>query len=188
MTNKLQHYLTVATNIDGLQLDRVVKCFKLKTLKRNSSLLSAGEICREFYFVGSGIIRTYYLTRQGHEKTRHIAFENSFVSSVSSFINQTPSFEFVEVLEDAELYSISFTNFYQLVKEVPGWALFYQNFLEMAYISQNKKIEGRVTLTASERYRKLMVEDQRYIQRVSNKILATYLDITQETLSRLKSK
>ena len=188
MTNTLRHYLTVATNIDSLQLERIINCFHQKRLKKGSILLSASETCREFYFVSSGIVRTYYLTKQGHEKTRHIAFENSFVSSVSSFINQTPSFEFVDVLEDAELYSISYTNFYQLVAEVPGWTLFYQKFLEMAYISQNKKIESRITLTASERYRKSIAEDPRCIQRVSNKILATYLDITQETLSRLKSK
>ncbi|RKE47095.1 Crp/Fnr family transcriptional regulator [Sphingobacterium detergens] len=188
MTGKLKYYLKNNTNITDKQIDQISGCFRPKTVKKNTLLLSEGETCKELYFVHSGCIRTYYLTKQGHEKTRHIAFDNSIVTSVSSFISQKSSFEFVETLENSELYTISNKDFYQLVSDIPLWENFYRKFLEMAYLHQNKKIENRITLSAKQRYDRLMSEEPMYIQRLSNKILASYLDITQETLSRLKSR
>lgn len=188
MTGKLNYYLRANTAIDEAQIDRIVQCFKHKTAGKNAMLLSEGKTCKDFYFVNSGCIRTYYITGQGHEKTRYIAFDNSFVTGVSSFISQEQSFEFVEALETSDLLSISRTDFYQLVSDIPQWASFYRTFLEMAYLFQNKKIENLVTLSAKQRYDKLITEAPIYVQRLSNKILSSYLDVTQETLSRLKSK
>jgi CRP-like cAMP-binding protein len=188
VTERLKYYLRVNTNIDDKQIDKIISCFKLKAIKKNTILLSEGEICKELYFVHSGCIRTYYITKQGHEKTRYVAFDNSIATSISSFISQRQSFEFVDTLENSELLAISHRDFYQLVTDIPQWEKFYRTFLEMAYLYQNKKIENLVTLSAKQRYDKLIIETPIYIQRLSNKILASYLDITQETLSRLKSK
>lgn len=188
MSGKLKYYLKTNTNIDDEQIDKIIRCFKPRAVKKNTLLLLEGEICQELYFVHSGCIRTYYITQQGHEKTRHIAFDNSFATSIASFISQKQSFEFVETLENSELYAISHKDFYQLVSDIPLWEKFYSMFLERAYLHQNKKIENRITLSAKQRYDKLMADTPMYIQRLSNKILASYLDVTQETLSRLKSK
>jgi|SRR5690606_4895639 len=188
MTGKLRYYLRANINIDDNQIDRIISCFKLRTVKKNTVLLSEGEICKEFYFVHSGCVRTYYITKQGQEKTRYVAFENSIATSISSFISQQQSFEFVDTLENSELLVISHKDFYQLLSDTPQWEKFYRTLLEMAYLFQNKKIENLVTLSAKQRYDKLMTETPIYIQRLSNKILASYLDITQETLSRIKSK
>jgi CRP/FNR family transcriptional regulator, anaerobic regulatory protein len=86
------------------------------------------------------------------------------------------------------LLYISHSNFYKLVDALPEWKKFYVKLLEFAYLYQNKKIEELVTLSAGERYAILMKEHPGYVQRLSNKVLASYLDVTQETLSRLKSK
>ncbi|GAA4181284.1 MULTISPECIES: Crp/Fnr family transcriptional regulator [Sphingobacterium] len=159
MTGKLKYYLKNNTDITDKQIDQISGCFRTKTVKNNTLLLSEGETCKELYFVHSGCI-----------------------------ISQKSSSEFVETLENSELYAISNKDFYQLVSDIPLWENFYRKFLEMAYLHQNKKIENRITLSAKQRYDRLMREEPMYIQRLSNKILASYLDITQETLSRLKSR
>lgn len=184
----LKYYLKKNIDINDNQLDEIIGYFQPKTVKRNSILLSAGETCKELYIVNSGCIRTYYITKQGHEKTRYIAFGGTIVTSLASFISQQPSFEFLEAIEVAELFIIRHDDFNKLLVKIPAWETFYRKILEMAYIYQNKRIENLVTLTAKQRYEKLLKENPFYIQRISNKILATYLDITQETLSRLKSK
>lgn len=107
---------------------------------------------------------------------------------MTSFITQKPSFEFIDVLEDSELLAITHKDFYQLNSELTHWKNFYQRILEMAYSFQNKSFENLVTLTAKQRFEQVMNTNSILIQRLSNKILASYLDITQETLSRLKSK
>ncbi len=169
MTEKLKYYLIANTNIADKQIDKIVRCFKLKTVKRNTILLSEGEICKELYFIHSGCIRTYYITKQGQEKTRYVAFENSIATSISSFISQQQSFEFVDTLENSELYAISHQDFYKLVSDIPQWGRFYRTLLEMAYLYQNKKIADLVTLPAKQRYEKLMTETPVYIQRLSIK-------------------
>jgi CRP-like cAMP-binding protein len=184
----LKYYIKKNIDINDNQLDEITSHFQLKTVKRNSVLLSAGETCKELYIVNSGCIRTYYITKQGHEKTRYIAFEGTIVTSLASFISQQSSFEFMDAIEDTELFVIRHNDFNKLLVKVPAWETFYRKILEMAYIYQNKRIESLVTLTAKQRYDKLLKENPEYFQRLSNKILATYLDITQETLSRLKSK
>jgi len=184
----LKHLIRSLVNIDDTHLDNVVHCFKPKTVKRNTFLLSEGEICKEFYYVSKGCIRTYFISKLGHEKTRFVILDHNIGTALASFIFQKPSIEIVDTLEDTNLLAISHKDFYKLAEEIPEWKTFYQKILELAYTFQNKKIEDRVTLSAKQRYYKVLKETPFYVQRLSNKVLASYLDITQETLSRLKSK
>jgi CRP-like cAMP-binding protein len=188
MHSLLKRYIQTNITIAPEQLDTIVKLFKPKSVNRNTILLTPGDVCREFYFVNKGCIRTYYISQEGKERTRYFAFDGAVGTALSSFINQKPSFEFVDVLGDSELLSISRANFYQLVDDLPQWAYFYRKLLEFAYSYQNKRIENLVTLTAKQRYDDILKNHPEYIRRLPNHILASYLDMSQETLSRLKSK
>jgi len=185
---QLKRYINLNTTASEEKVNEIVNFFKPIVVKKNAMLQLHGEISNKLYFVNKGSIRTYYITEQGHEKTRLIAFEGMVATALTSFISRQPSFEFVDALEDCELLYITHADFYKLSATVPEWQSFYLKLLEFAYIYQNKKIEELVTLSAGERYAVLMKEHPGYIKRLSNKILASYLDITQETLSRLKSK
>ncbi len=187
MSETLKHVLLSLADFDKPQLDNIVTCFKPKTVRKNSLLLHQGEICREFYYVQSGGIRTYFINRQGQEKTRYVMLDCSIGTGLSSFIDQRPSFEFIDALEDSELLVISYADFYRLNQEMEQWQRFYQKILEMAYVFQTKKIESLVTMTAKQRYDQLIKENPMLIQRLSNRILASYLDMREETLSRVKS-
>ncbi len=169
-------------------LNKIAACMKPEKVKRNTILLAQGEVCRKFYYLHTGCIRTFYITQQGQEKTRKILFEDSPFTALMSFITQQPHLEFMDALEDSEMLSMSHTDFFRLLEEIPEWELFYRKLLEKTFVFQNKKIEELVTLSAKERYDKLLKENPQYIQRLSNRVISTYLDISQETLSRLKSK
>ena len=188
MHSLLKRYIQINIVVAPDQLEHIAKLFKPKIVKRNTVLLAAGDVCRELYFVNKGCIRTYYISQEGKERTRYLAFDGIIGTALSSFITNDPSFEFVDALEDSELLCISRTSFYQLVDEIPEWADFYRKLLEFAYSYQNKRIENLVTLTAKQRYDDILKHHPEYIQRLPNHILASYLDMSQETLSRLKSK
>lgn len=187
MYELLKRYLGLNIPVDEKKLNEIAGYFKPLTANKNAILLSHGEVCNNFYFVNKGCVRTYYLTEQGTEKTRYIAMEGIVITSLSSFISQQPSFELIEVLESTELLAISRNSFFRMVENIPEWEQFYRKLLEYAYLFQNKKIEQLVTLTAGERYAALMMENPHFVLRLSNKILASYLDLTPETLSRIKS-
>ena len=188
MADQLKYLLKSLSYFEDKELSKICNCFKPKSIKKNTILLREGEVCREFYYVQKGCLRTYFITRLGHEKTRFVTLDCSIGTALASFISQRPSFEFVDVLEDTELLAISHKEFYQLNKKLIHWKEFYQKILEMAYSFQNKSFENLVTLTAKQRYEQVLNHNPILLQRLSNKVLASYLDITQETLSRLKSK
>jgi CRP-like cAMP-binding protein len=188
MTDKLKILLQSFADFDEQELDRIVGFFKSRSVKKNDILLHEGNVSREFYYVHTGGIRTFFIDKNGYEKTRYVMLDNQIGTTLSSFISQKPSSEFIEALDDTELLTISHQDFYRLIKEIDNWKNFYQKILEKAYSFQNRKIEALVTLTAKQRYEQLLTENPVFIQRLSNKVLASYLDMREETLSRLKSR
>ncbi|TSJ44932.1 Crp/Fnr family transcriptional regulator [Fluviicola chungangensis] len=186
--DNLRQLIQMFSTFEENELDRIENCFKTRIFKKNTVLLASDEVCKTFYFINRGCLRTYFITKEGHEKTRYIMMEPSIGTALTSFISQRPSFEFIDALEESEVLAISRTDFYRLADEIPAWKNFYLKIMEMAYSFQNRKIESLVTLSAKERYEQLIRENPKVVQRVSNKILASYLDIKQETLSRLKSR
>lgn len=187
MKNRLEYLLKSITSFEREELDVILGCFEPKLVRKNTMLLRAGEVCREFYYVNTGCIRTGFLDRNGVEKTRLVMTDCNIGTALTSFISQKPSIEFIEVVEDTELLAISQSSFYRLNQECQSWNFFYQRILEMAYSYQNRRIEQLVTLSAKQRYEQVLNDHPSLIQKLSNKMLASYLDIREETLSRLKS-
>lgn len=187
MRELLVNFLKKCVEFDYAELNSIVPLFKEKQVKRNEIIIASGDVCNEFYFVGKGCLRVFFLNSKGNEKTNHIALENTIISAMSSFITQKPSYEMVDALEDSELLVINRKDFYDLVGSSRTWGAFYRLTLETAYLTKVQRIESRVTLTARERFNLVLRENPEFFQRVSNRILASYIDVTQETLSRMKS-
>ena len=188
MTDKLKIVLKLFADFSEQELDKISGCFKSKTVSKGSILLHEGSICKDFYFIDKGCIRTFFIDKNGTDKTRYVMLDNHIGTALTSFITQKPSVEIIEALDDTELLTISHSDFYRFNKEMDSWKCFYQRILEMAYSFQNKKIEQLVTLTAKQRYDIVLNENPVLIQRLSNRVLASYLDMREETLSRLKSR
>lgn len=188
MKDKLKTVIKMFSDFDEQELEQIASYFKPKSVKKNDILLQEGKICKEFYYVEKGCIRTFFIDKNGHEKTRYVMLDHHIGTALTSFISQKPSVETIEALEDTQLLAISHSDFYLLNSKLDHWKYFYQRILEMAYSFQNRKIEQMVTLNAQQRYNLVLKENPVLIQRLSNRILASYLDIREETLSRLKSK
>jgi CRP-like cAMP-binding protein len=184
----LKKHLQSIVKIEDKYMEQVLHCFVNKNISRGTILLNQGEVENTFHYINKGCLRTFYITNEGNIKTRHISFENSLIGSLSSFITQEISYEYVEAIEDSNILTIHRKDFFKLMEEVPQWEDFYVKLLEKGYVFQNKKIESFVTLSAKERYEKVLAETPIFIKRLPNIILASYLDITPETLSRIKTK
>jgi CRP-like cAMP-binding protein len=187
MADKLKILLKTFAEFNDQELDKILGFFKSKTVKKNDILLYEGTVSKEFYYIQTGCVRTFFIDKNGREKTRYIMLDNQIGTTLSSFISQKPSLEFIEALDDSELLVMGHKDFYHLIEVMDHWKHFYIRILEEAYSFQNRKIGALVTLTAKQRYEQLLIEKPIFIQRVSNKVLASYLDMREETLSRLKS-
>ena len=91
-------------------------------------------------------------------------------------------------MEDSELLRISRKDFYYLLNVIPSWEKFYRNYLENAYIDNIQIYQREITKDAELRYKELLDRDPKVVMRLSNKIVASYLNMSPETLSRVKSR
>lgn len=188
MQKQLAAYIKGIITVTDDELDKILSYFKPLEVEKNELLVTHGHTSRRTFFVGNGCLRIYFITEDGQEATRYLAFENNFATALCSFISKEPSLEFIQALEPTALLYISHEDFYHLLGIIPSWEKFYRHYLENAYVTNTDRLMSFLTLDATERYKKLLDINPKIVQRLSNKIVATYLNISQETLSRLKSK
>jgi CRP-like cAMP-binding protein len=186
MTDKLKTYFANNFQTTRAEIEQVVSAFTEKNVKKNETLISKGEICRYTYFVCKGSVRAYFIDDNGQESTRYIALENQFITTIHSFISQSPNNEFIEATEKAELLQITYNDFKKIIEETKLAKDLYNKQLEVAYITNHWRLESFLKMSAKQRYDFLLETNPAIIQRLSNKIVASYLGITQESLSRIK--
>jgi CRP-like cAMP-binding protein len=175
-------------NISNEDLDRVLACYKPLKLKKHEILLSEGDPSRRMFFVVKGCLRVFFIKEDGTEVTRRIVFENNFSTTLVGFITRQPSLEYTQALEPTTLLYITRDEFYALLERIPNWEKFYRQYLEYAYVSNTNRLMSFITQDATERYRQLLQENPEIVRRLPNRIVASYLNISPETLSRLKSR
>ncbi|MEO3406525.1 Crp/Fnr family transcriptional regulator [Mucilaginibacter sp. CAU 1740] len=163
-------------------------CFKPKLTKRNEIVVEKGSIARHLFFVVKGCLRVFLTDDAGNESTRFLIFEGRMGTAFPSFILKEPSAASIQSPEPSELLMLNYADRDLLLKEIPGFETMYRQGLELDYIASIRRIESLITMDAKERYSILMQNHPEIIQRLPNKIVADYLGMSQETLSRLKSK
>lgn len=184
----LKAMLRHVSPFEDAELERVVERFRARSVMRRTLLVRPGDVCSSFHCVRSGCLRTFFLDRDGSEMTRLVLPPFHMGTALASFLTREPSVECLEALEDSEILSIEHGDFHRLLGTNPGWRSFYQRILEMAYVFQNRRIEALTTLTAEERYLRFQDEHRDLALRLPGRVVASYLDIAPETLSRLRAR
>jgi CRP/FNR family cyclic AMP-dependent transcriptional regulator len=184
----LKAYLTNKITFSPAHEKLVGECFKLKQAKRNEILVEKGSVAKHIYFVLKGCLRVFLIGDDGSERTRFLIFENNWGTAFPSFVLGKPSVAAIQSLEASELLMLSFADRQRLLAEVPGWETMYRIGLEHDYIASIQRIESLITMDSKTRYQVLMETQPEIIKRLPSKIVADYLGISQETLSRLKGK
>jgi CRP-like cAMP-binding protein len=188
MYASLASYIKQDITVSDEELNTILSCFKPLSIKKQEVLLNRGQVNRQINFVTKGCLRIFFIDEKGEEATRYLAFETNFATALVSFISQEPSLEYVQALEDSELLYIEKKDFEFLLDTIKNWEKFYRHYLESAYTTNTNRLMSFITMDAQERYRLLLEKNPEVVQRLSNKIVANYLNLSQETLSRLKSK
>ncbi|GAB4014230.1 Crp/Fnr family transcriptional regulator [Spirosoma koreense] len=184
----LQTFLAGKLSLSAEQASVVSSYFKTKFTKRNEILVAKGSVARYVYFVVKGYLRVFLTDEQGNESTRFLVFEGRFGTAFPSFILRQPSVASVQSPEPSELLMISYEDRQALYQRIPGWETMDRIGLELDYIESIQRIESFISLDARARFDTLQQTNPEIIQRLPAKIIADYLGISPETLSRLKTK
>ena len=185
MILQLQSFFRFFIDFSDEELDEVWNFFRLRKLKKGDYLCKPGEIATEIGFIVKGVFRVYYLV-EGKESTRFLGCENIFIGSIPSFTTQKPSIEYVEALENSELLMLSFQDLQKMCDISPKWDRLVRYLAEYSYNEQQSRIYSLIALTAQERYEQLTKTRPDFIQRIPQYIIANYLGISPETLSRIR--
>ena len=159
-----------------------------KFVKAKTILLSSNEIAKHTYFVNSGILRSFNINDNIIEHVLHFACEGWWIGDMYSYISEKPGNLFIEVLEDAEIVSISKENHQQLYREIPKLERFFRILAENSLVSHQERLMDNLSLTAEERFEKFCTKYPTLIQKVAQKQIASYIGVTPEFFSKMKSK
>lgn len=153
--------------------------------KKNEILQPFGYTCKTIYFLKSGAARIYYL-KDGIDITEHFAFEGSIIARVESLFTGRPSQKAIQVMEDAEIIAIDATQLFKLYDAHPEIERLFRLIFESAHVETIRRMESLQFHTAQERYLALLRETD-IIQKIPLKHIASYLGITQVSLSRIRA-
>ena len=188
MKEALAKFIRKKVTAGDEEIAHILSYFKPYTAKKNEILLREGGLATKMYFVIKGCLRIYFIKEAGTEVTRRIIFENDTSASMISFITENPSKEYIQAVMHTELLYMDRKDFYYLVETDRIWEKFYRHQLEYAYVANTSRLMSFITNDATERYLSLLKENPELVKRLPNRLVANYLNITQEGLSRLKSK
>lgn len=184
----LKKYLSGNTDFLPAQEQLINNCFKPLTTGRNQILVAKGTVANAMYFVIKGCLRIYLTDEFENESTRYLIFEGNMGTSFPSFVLRQPSNAILQSVGVAQLLVLSYDDRERLFKEIPGWESETRKRIELEYIASIQRIESFISMNAKARYNELMKTRPEIILNLPSRIVADYLGISQETLSRLKSK
>lgn len=179
-------YLDSVINVSSDLKTELAKVATRKTIEKGETLIQIGERCDEIYFIENGLLRGYYYL-EGKEITNWFAQEGEFATCFYSFIVQKNSFETIQALEDTELIQISFSDLQALYKNYPETERLGRILTEIYYIRLEERLLNIQFKSAKERYSSLLENRANLLKRAPLGQIASYLGITQETLSRMRA-
>lgn len=188
MFHEIDNHISRCASISSPELEIFHSRLKAKTFKKKTLLLKQGEICKFEAYIIEGCVKKYYIDPDGEEVILQFAVEDWWVSDIGSFSEQKPSNLFIETLEDTNVLIIDFESKARLFKEIPTLERVFRIMMQRAYSVLESRFYATVTNSAEERYLQFLEKYPTIPQRVPQQQIASYLGITPESLSRIKSK
>lgn len=191
MTNKaeLESFLSFLQKINPLSseaVDAVLLLCSLIPIRKNQNLQEIGQRCKTIYFVKEGLARIFYL-KDSNEVTEYFAFENDLIIRAESLFTGKPSLKAIQALEDTVFIGIPADQLFALFDVFPETERLFRKIIEQAYVATVNRMEAIQFHPAEERYAQLLEEKPALITRIPLKHIASYLGITQVSLSRIRA-
>jgi CRP-like cAMP-binding protein len=188
-TKRIQTFIQSFHTLPTEVLEELLSKLFLLELPSNSYLLKEGKICDCIWFVEEGLIRHFNIDEKGRERNTWFTAEENITTEISSLINKMPAKENIQLIEDSIMYRLSYTDISELLNKHHQFCIWYIKIIEQFYFKQiDKRINELQFLDATGRYHELLLHNPTFNERISLGNIASYLNITQETLSRIRAK
>jgi CRP-like cAMP-binding protein len=183
---ELINYLLQFGQLNQEQIDLVKSKAKVIELKKDDYFSEAGKIAKHIAFVNSGILRVCYYKSKGEEITRYFIDENNFAVDLNSFSMQIPSSEYIQAITDCKIVVFSADGLKELSLTIIGWDGIINKITSKSLIEKVNRISPMLAEDATSRYLNFIDQFPKLANRVPLSLLASYLGITQSSLSRIR--
>jgi CRP-like cAMP-binding protein len=182
----LRTYLEARATFSDHELAFIRTMFVAKTLRTGDFLQRAGDVATHAAFVATGCLRNYVIDAKGKEHIVQFAPETWWLADATSLLNGTPSRYFIDAIEDSELLLIDGPSQQQIVDTVPGYAAAFRAGLQKHAAAKDHRIVTSLSSSAEERYQEFLGTYPSIASRVPQWMLASYLGVSPETVSRIR--
>jgi len=186
LPTSLIQYFEKYHRISAQAIQAISEISTLIFIKKNKTLQPVGFTCKTIYFISKGSARIHYY-KDGVDITEYFAFENNLVIRVESLFSHKPSRKAIEVMEDSEIIAIDAPRLFALYDVFPEIERLFRKIFEDGYVETLNRVESIQFHAARERYLALLSQTPNILQRVPLKYIASYLGITQVSLSRIRA-
>jgi CRP-like cAMP-binding protein len=162
--------------------------FTPKKLRKRQYILQEGDVCKYVAFVEKGMLRSYTIDEKGNEHIMQFAFEGWWISDHYSFLTGEPAVYNIDALEDSELLLISKQAEEKMLQKIPKFEKYFRILLQNSLIATQRRLISSLSQNAEERYSQLISVCPTIPQRVPQHMMASFLGITPETLSRIRKQ
>jgi len=188
MLEVLVAYLERNCKLSKEDIALIKKTFLPRIIKKGEFLLREGEVARYGVFVCKGFLRSYMVDNKGKEHIIQFAPENWWISAKTGVSEEAPSPVFIDAIEDSELLLIDRAGHIMMLENVTAYASAFHTGIQKRVQAKEKRIVNSLAATAEERYKDFLNTYPTIAQRVPQHMLASYLGITPETVSRIRRK
>lgn len=174
-------------NTTAEEQEAIQNAVQIKHFEKNELFLREGEICTSIGFLEKGSMRLYYDSPE-KEACNDFFFENSVIGSFASFLTEMPSIVSIAAIEDCEVILFEKKDLFELIQKFPSLKRLADFILQEHFIRAEKREEALLKYSHEKRFRNLLEEHPKIFKRVPLHYVASYLNITPETLSRYRTR
>ena len=181
-----EKYLLSKAAFTPAEIEQIEAASQVKALRKRQYLLQAGDLWSYHAFVTSGCLRTYSVDAKGAEHIIYFAVENWWTGEQQSLASGQPSRYNIEAIEDSTLVLIEKTKFQRLRQDIPTLHELVNDLLYRSFLASQNRIHSVISYSAEEKYREFLRQYPAFAQRIPQHMVASYLGVTTETLSRIR--
>lgn len=184
LLNNLNKYINLSNEEEEILRSNVT----LRKYLKNQYLVQQGDVCYFTSYVISGCTKTFFVDDEGQEHIIMFSAEDWWSSDIGSFVMQTPADFNIQCIENTVVIQFSFENMEKLYREIPKLERYFRKIIERAFVASQKRIIRNFSMTAKDRYLIFKENYPNMEQRIPQYMIASYLGITKEFLSKIKSQ
>jgi len=182
------NYIKSIVKIPEAQIVKARSLVSIKQIKKDEYFLREGRFPKTIAFVKSGLFRYFYIDDKGNEFTKGFYLRNSFLLSYSAILEERGSYFAIQALEDSEIEAIDFIESQKLFAEHPCWNVFLVAYLQKILAMKVERERELLLFDAKQRYRKFLIQFPGLDSRIKQHMIASYLGIMPQSLSRIRKK